>query len=356
MTKNKKVDKYLRHLLYWRPVRTVLHTSRMVVIPGFQGVPLFDVMFFFIKGLMKGVLNQRAAAASFHFVLAIFPLMLFFFTLLPYLDTDYYAKQLFVFLKDSLPASIYPTIEHTLADILHRKHNGLMSIGFLSSIYVASNGINAILVSFNQTHHAIEKRKWLKRRLISIVMVFIIAVAVIVSFTLVGGFRTFMRYLETEGILDTATKMFFLKTAKWILLISVVYFSFAALYYFTPANRKSYNFFSAGASLATVLFILTTQGFNYYVIHFSRYNALYGSIGALIVFLLWTYINAFILLIGFELNASISEASSERKVYEGANAEERPLKINRTARTNSLARRWKRWKTRYMQRKSKDIG
>ena len=142
--------KYLRKLIYWRPVREVLHTSRLLVIPGFQGIPLFDVAVFFIKGLMKGVLNQRAAATSFHFILALFPLLLFFFTLLPYFDTTYYAAQLFDFLKDFVPETIYPTIETTMQDILQRKHNGLLSVGFISSIYVASSGINAILISTTQ--------------------------------------------------------------------------------------------------------------------------------------------------------------------------------------------------------------
>ena len=314
--------KYLRKLIYWRPVREVLHTSRMLVIPGFQGVPLFDVTVFFIKGLMKGVLNQRAAAVSFHFVLAIFPLVLFFFTLLPYFDTAYYAEQLFSLLKETLPENVYPAIEKTLIDILHRKHNGLLSVGFISSVYVASSGINAMLVSFNQSHHSIEKRKWLKRRLLSILMVVIIAIVVLISFTLIGGF--------------------ILKSLKWFLLISIVYLMFAALYYWTPANRKNYTFFSAGASLATLLFILTTQGFNFYILHFSRYNALYGSIGVLIIFLLWTYLNSFILLIGFELNASIAEARTEKFASDG----DRMLQLNRTSRTASPLKRWQRWQRR----------
>lgn len=334
--------KYLRKLIYWRPVRKILHTSRMLVIPGFQGVPLFDVTVFFIKGLMKGVLNQRAAAVSFHFVLAIFPLVLFFFTLLPYFDTAYYAGQLFSLLKDTLPENVYPAIEKTLIDILQRKHNGLLSVGFISSIYVASSGINAMLVSFNQSHHSIEKRKWLKRRLLSILMVLIIAIVVLISFTLIGGFRIFVRHLEQEGILDTTAKLIILKSLKWFLLISIVYLMFAALYYCTPANRKNYTFFSAGASLATVLFILTTQGFNFYILHFSRYNALYGSIGVLIIFLLWTYINSFILLIGFELNASIAEARTEKFASEG----ELMLKLNRTSRTASPLKRWQHWQRR----------
>ncbi len=347
MTQRAK-NRYLRKLIYWRPVRNIMHTSRLLVLPGFQGVPLFDVVVFFIKGLTKGALNQRAAATSFHFVLAIFPLILFIFTLLPYFDVSYYSAQLFSLLREYLPESIYPPIEATLSEILHRKHNGLLSLGFISSIYVASNGINAILVSFNQSHHSIEKRKWLKRRIVSIIVIIAIGIVLLVSFALIGGFKSFASYLQTEGILDTTTQYYLLKAAKWVLLIGVVYLFFATLYFYTPAERSHYRYFSAGATLGTVLFILTTQGFKFYIVHFSHYNALYGSIGALIVFLLWTYLNSFILLIGFELNASIAGAASKKI----SPSSDETVSLNRTSTTGSLLKRWQKWQARRRERKS----
>ncbi len=341
--------KFLRKLIYWRPVRNILHTSRMVVVPGFQGIPLFDVAVFFAKGLIRGVLNQRAAATSFHFILALFPLILFLFTLLPYFDTTYYAMQLFDFLKEMVPSSIYPTIESTLNEILSRKHTGLLSVGFVTSIFVASNGINAILISFNQTHHTIEKRKWLKRRLMSILIVILIPVVLVISFTLTGGFKLLVNYLVQEGILYSEISILMLKIAKWIVLIGIVYLAFASLYYYAPASRTHYTFFSAGATLATILFLLTTQGFNFYIIHFSHYNALYGSIGAFIVVLLWIYLNSYILLIGFELNASIAQAHTQKRTEQ---SEDLPT-LNRTSRTSSPIRRIQRWRKRRQLLKSK---
>ncbi|MBO5963669.1 MAG: YihY/virulence factor BrkB family protein [Bacteroidales bacterium] len=334
--------KFLRKFIYWRPVRNILHASRMVVVPGFQGIPLFDVAVFFVKGLIRGVLNQRAAATSFHFILALFPLILFLFTLLPYFDTTYYAMQLFDFLKEMVPSSIYPTIKSTLNEILSRKHTGLLSVGFVTSIFVASNGINAILISFNQTHHTIEKRRWLKRRLMSILIVVLIPIVLIISFTLTGGFKLLVNYLVQEGFLYSEISILMLKIAKWIVLIGIVYLAFASLYYYTPASRTHYTFFSAGATLATFLFLLTTQGFNFYIIHFSQYNALYGSIGALIIVLLWIYLNSYILLIGFELNASIAEAH----ILKAKESNDDLPKLNRTSRTLSPIKRWKKWKRR----------
>ncbi len=341
--------KYLRKLIYWRPVRKTLYVSRKLVLPGFQGVPLFDVVVFFIKGLTKGALNQRAASSAFHFVLAIFPLMLFIFTLLPYFDTTYYSAQLFALLQEFLPENIYPAIEATLSDILYRKHNGLLSIGFISSVYVASSGVNAMIISFNQSLHDVGKRKWFKRRMLSLVFVLGIGIMLIVSFSLIGGFKTFARYLQDEGILDSMAQLYLLRAAKWVSLIAVVYLFFASLYYISPADRTCYKFFSAGATLGTVLFILATQGFKFYVVNFSRYNALYGSIGALIVVLLWTYLVSFIMLIGFELNASIAEAANLKVKDRGSDA----LTLNRTSRTLSPLRRWRAWK---LKRKKRSLG
>lgn len=335
----KKPNKFLRKLIYWRPVRNTLHYSRLIVLPGFQGVPLFDVTAFFISGLTKGSLSQRAASLSFHFFLALFPLMLFFFTLIPYVPVDNIYEQIILLIDEFVPQTSQGAIEKTLEGIFKQKHQGLMSLGFLTSIYVASNGINAMMNSFSQTKHNIVKRHWLKQRLISIGFVFGIGLGVIISFLLIMGSKFIINYLAS----DTFMLWYLLKASKWILLISIVYFMFVMIYYYTPADKKNFKFFSAGATLATVLFILTTFGFNYYIEHFSRYNALYGSIGALIIFLIWVYLNSNILLIGFELNASIAHAITnghKRKSYEEEG--EDALYISRTASNHSSYRTWKK--------------
>lgn len=334
-----KTDKLLRKLLYWRPVRNTLHYSRLIVLPGFQGVPLFDVTVFFINGLTKGSINQRAASLSFHFFLSLFPLLIFFFTLIPYIPIDNIYEQIYILINEFVPASSQGAIGKTIDGIFKQKHQGLMSIGFISSVYVASNGINAMIDSFSQTKHNIEKRSWIKQRLRSILFVFGIATGVLISFLLIMGSKFIINYLAS----NTELLWFLLKISKWILLISTVYFMFVMLYYYTPTNRENFKFFSAGASLATLLFILTTFGFNFYIEHFSRYNALYGSIGALIIFLLWIYLNSHILLIGFELNASIAHAITDGHRVKRLDEEgEEKLHISRTASNRSSYKRWRK--------------
>lgn len=341
---SKKSDKYIRKFLYKRYVRNTIHVSRLIVLPGFQGVPIFDVLSFFINGLVKGSINQRAAALAYHFVLATFPLLLFFFTLIPYIPIDSLYVQVIELIELLIPDAIAGKAVETINEIFLKKHQGLMSIGFIASLYVASNGINAMIKSFNRTTHVSKKRKWYKNRLISIGLVFAIGLVILLSFVLIIGSKTFFNFLLRNGLIQEGFMVVLLQAAKWILLIALVYIMFVIIYYYTPTDKSNFKFFSAGATLATILFLLSVSGFNFYITHFSRYNALYGSIGALIIFFLWFYLISFILILGFELNASIAHAIVEGRkrddVEEGS--EEEPLHISRTGGNKSSYRRWKK--------------
>ncbi|MDR1005960.1 MAG: YihY/virulence factor BrkB family protein [Bacteroidales bacterium] len=325
--KYKTPKRAIQRLIYYRPVRFLIYYSKHFTLPGLQKVPIFSVGKFFVASMRNGALNQRAAATSFHFILALFPLVLTLFTLLPYIPIAHLYQQLYEMLKEVLPTSVYGEVKGILDDIVKRKHNGLMSIGFLSSIYVASSGINAILISFNYSKliKRNERRKWLKRRMLSVILILLIGLVSIFAFSIIVGFKSFTSYLIRHGILNYGMQLFFLKTLKWVLLIALVYFVFASIYYIAPIRKKGYRFFSIGATIATCLLILTTLGFNFYINNFAHYNVLYGSIGALIVLMLWIYLNNFILLAGFELNASVSEAHADRADF------------IRTKQTNRLA-------------------
>lgn len=341
----KKRAKYIRRFLYWRPVRNTMHLSRLIVLPGFQGVPIFDVLYFFFNGLIKGFINQRAAALAYHFVLAMFPLLLFFFTLLPYIPIDSLYIQIIELIKTIVPNAISEKVIGTINGIFLQKHQGLMSIGFLTSLYVASSGINAMINSFNSTTHGFKKKKWLKNRIVSIGLVFAIGLVVLLSFALIIGSKTFFNFLLVNGLIEEGFMLMLLQIAKWILLIALVYIMFVVIYYYTPNDKSNFKFFSAGATLATILFLLSISGFNFYITHFSRYNALYGSIGALIIFFLWFYLVSYILIIGFELNASIAHAINEgykKDIHKDLDESETPMHISRTAGNKSSYRRWSR--------------
>lgn len=306
-----KWQQLLRKILFWRPVREVLHCSHLLVVPGFQKVPIFDVIVFFIKGLTKGSLNQRSAAISFHFFLSLFPLILFLVSLLPFLHLDFLTEKMLAVVQEFAPNSVGDYISNTITDLMHHKHKGLMTIGFFSSIFVSSSGVNALLLSLNSSQHTNKKRSAWKRRLISVGLTIGIAVGIIISMLLIIFAKRLILYLFANDIIKNLLQFYILRVVKWIMIVLIIYLVFAMIYYVAPVDKRGYRFFSAGASLGTVSFILSSQGFNWYIIHFSRYNALYGSIGAMIIFLLWIYLNAYITLIGYELNASIADAYTQ---------------------------------------------
>jgi membrane protein len=281
---------------------------RRIVLPGFDGLPLFSVLQFFVKGLFEGRLTTRASAISFDFFLALFPSILFFFTIIPFIPIDDFQAELLETMRDIIPATLWTHVSTTLEDIIIRPRSDLLSLGFILALYFSTNGVNSIIEGFNTTYHDMESRTWIRQRIVALFLVFVISILIIVAITLqvVGSYV--MRFLVDEGILTNGFTIVIIQVVRWILIIATFLFSISFLYYFAPAKKREFRFISAGSTLATLLMILTTYGFNFYIENFGRYNALYGSIGTLLVFLLWVYFNSNIVLIGFELNASIVTA------------------------------------------------
>lgn len=295
-----------------KPVKTLLDLSKRIYPPGFQGLSLYDVASFFIKGIQKGSLSSRASSISFQFFLAIFPAILFFFTLIPYIPVHDFQDQLMAMLKDLIPEHAYYTIESTIRDIIVRPRKGLLSIGFLMALYFSTNGIRSIVEAFNMTIHMEETRKGFKQRLISIFLVLLLVLLTILAIALITSGTLVLDFLEEKHILVGETYYYLLQLGKWVVIIALLYFAISSLYYFAPAKKSRSRFFSAGSTLTTGLTLATSIGFDFYVSNFSKYNALYGSIGTLIILLLWIYFNSMILLVGFELNASIFMASKTK--------------------------------------------
>ncbi len=284
---------------------------RKVVLPGFDGLPLFTVLMFFFKGLFQGKLTLRASAVSFNFFLALFPTILFFFTIIPFVPIQGFQPTLLNALQEVIPATLWWHVSSTLTEIITRPRSDLLSLGFILALYFSTNGIDSIIEGFNSTIHSIETRTWFRQRLVSVFLLVVISVLIIIliSLSIIGGY--IIRWLMDEGILTDYFTILMIQILRWILIISLFLFTNSFLYYFAPARRREFRFISAGSTLATLLLILTTYGFNFYIDNFNRYNALYGSIGTLLVFMLWIYFNSIIVLIGFELNVSIRMAKGE---------------------------------------------
>ncbi len=297
--------RYLRNTIAY-----FIRVFRRITLPGLDGQPLLSVLQFFVKGLFEGRLTTRASSISFDFFLALFPTILVFFTIIPFVPVKDFQPTLLQLMQDMMPKTLWPYVSSTLEEIIIRPRSDLLSLGFVLALYFSTNGVNSIMEGFNSTYHIIEQRSWFRQRLVSFFLVIVISSMVIVAITLliVGG--QVMDFLVSENILTDGLTIVAIQLSRWLLTIALFLFSISLLYYFAPAKKREFRFISAGSTLATFLMILSTWAFNFYIVNFSQYNALYGSIGTLLIFLLYVNFNSIIILIGFELNASISSAKS----------------------------------------------
>ena len=300
------------NILQFKPVLYFLQLSKKLTIPGFDGLPLYDVARFFFQGISKGSLASRASSIAFSFFLAIFPMIIVFFTLIPFIPISNFQNLVLNFINNIIPDQAEIFIQSTLVDIIQRPRGKLLSLTFILAIIFATNGFHSIIEAFNNTYHTIETRSWIKQKLISSLLFLIISFILIISILLLTTSTLFLDFLVEKKILTSIITVYLLILGKWIILIGMFFFTISFIYYLGPAKSSKFRFISAGSSLATFLTLITTLGFNFYVSNFSSYNALYGSIGTLLIVLIWIYFNAIILLIGFELNASIHIARRDK--------------------------------------------
>lgn len=291
--------------------------ARLIKLPFFDGEPLYDVAVFFWKSMVDGAISTRASAIAFNFILAIFPAIIFVFTLIPYIPIDNFQQQLLILLQSIMPQNAFAAIQGTIEDIITQPRGGLLSFGFLAAFIFATNGIVSVIAAFNGTIHAIETRSWINQRLVALILAVILTLLMTISIALITVSQTILNYMVENGYLQINT-YYLILGGKWFVICALIFFAYAFLFYLAPARKTKFRFISAGGTLATILTIITTILFSYYINNFGKYNTLYGSIGTLVVVMLSFYFNAFILLIGFELNVSIwhSRQNNSDTVFE----------------------------------------
>jgi len=282
--------------------------AKLIKLPFFDGLPLYDVALFFWKGIVDGAISTRASAIAFNFILAIFPAIIFVFTLIPYIPITHFQQQLLTLLQSILPQNAFLAIEGTIENIVTQPRGGLLSFGFLAAFFFSTNGIVSVITAFNGTIHAIETRSWINQRFVALVLAVILTSLTTFSVALITLSQTLTKFLVKNGYLHSNLTYDLLLGGKWLIICALFFFSYAFLFYLAPARKTKFRFISAGGTLATILTIITSIGFSYYINHFGQYNTLYGSIGTLVVVMLSFYFNSLILLIGFELNVSIWRA------------------------------------------------
>ncbi len=289
--------------------------SKTLTLPGFDGVPIYEVGVFFIQEIKRNSLPTRSKAIAFSFFLALFPALIFIFTLIPFLNIDYLSSEnVEALLKTILPSGeFYNFIFGTLNDLLQKRRGDLLTGSFLLSGYLTSQGVIAMMSSFDKTYEHYKKRTALQTRFVAFKITVLLVLMFLFSIVLIVAGQDLFRWIFNFMDIDNYFTRFLINFLRYLIIVLMFFFSISLIYYYGPSTKKKYRFISIGATVATLLSILASLGFSYYVNHLNQYNTIFGSIGTIMLLMLWFNVNAFVLLIGYELNASIYYSKNRKQ-------------------------------------------
>ena len=268
-------------------------------LPGFKGISLLSLIVFLKEVFSKGNFAIRSAAVSFHFFVAIFPTLIFLVSLLPYLPIEGLQANLFLQMKLVLPEMIYSIFESTVRELFSRRYSVLLSLGFILSIFYASRGINTLLIAFNQSFQIELERHPIKQRLISLGVFFIMMFLFLAALSLSIFGKALFIYLDLNANEQAITLLFNL--LNFLIILIMVMLGISILYHYGHPSVKKFQFINPGTSFSTVVILLATWALSIYFSNFNIYNKIYGSIGSLLIALIWINIVSYVLIVGFEL-------------------------------------------------------
>lgn len=294
----------LEHKLERIPViKYLVRIGKSIKLPYSEGLTLYHLVELYITGIVNGDVSYRAGSIAFSFFMSLFPFLLFLLNLIPYIPIEGFKEDFLLFVADNVPPNTYDAIEKILKDIMNTSYSSLLSIGILLAILLMSNGMNALLSGFQSSMHITIKRTFFRQYAvaigISLIFVFLLIITVVAILTL----EVLIHMLKDQGFLTD--DIYLLEIGRYVFLVLMILTGTSILFKFAAKETRQAAFFSYGSVLTTVLFVVTSYLFGIYVVRFSKYNELYGSIGTLLVLMLYIWINCFILLLGFELNALI---------------------------------------------------
>ncbi|MBT8377292.1 MAG: YihY/virulence factor BrkB family protein [Bacteroidia bacterium] len=292
-------------------INLVVRFLKEIKLPGFEGLSIYDLVELYVIGIVRGALTTRASAIAFSFFTAIFPFLLFVIILIPYIPIANFQTEFLDFLNSFLPPQTSEFfIDNIFKDISSNKSGGLLSTIFVLSILLMANGVSAVFSGFETSYHEQLVRGVFKQYLFALGVALILAVLVLVTVAFFGYFQIYIiqplyESLSGQQLSETDSGLGWIIFGKYLFFVIMVYLATATLYYFGTKEGRNTRFFSIGALLTTLLIMLTSYLFAIYIENFSKYNELYGSIGALLILLFYLWLNANILLLGYELNASL---------------------------------------------------
>ncbi|RLD80920.1 MAG: ribonuclease BN [Bacteroidetes bacterium] len=290
---------------------SIIRASEKIKLPRMEGMNLYDFLEMYINGVFKGALTTRASSIAFSFFLALFPFTLFVLTLIPYIPIDNFQDNFTNFILQSMPSEeAAQAINSVINDIAKNKYGELLSFGLLLSMILMTNGVNAIFSGFEYTYHQIETRTVVRQYLVSLIVSLLLVVLLLFTVSIIVFLGLVINNLNEKGIVTNAVG--WVRSAQYLIMIIMVFTSVSILFYFGTKEGKKTSFFSMGTIFTTIFFIVDFIIFGIYLSRFGQYNKLYGSIGTVMVIMLFIWLNSIILLLGFELNTSITRLHKKR--------------------------------------------
>ncbi len=300
MLKKVKTTKLYKIILYFLQTTHLQNTTATV----------YHVLKILIHKIIQFDIDVRAAAVAYNFTLAVFPTLIFLFSLIPYIPVDNLDERIINLLSEVMPAGIFHEAKGTIVEIVSKPRGGVLSLGFLFALYASTSGTMALMRAFNLTYTAQEKRGFIQARLIAVMMNFLLTLVLIVSIVVLIVGRLLVDALFEGGIINPDFTFYILQVLTYLVIFSLFFVVISIVYYWGPAIHKKWRFVNVGSITASILTIVITNGFSYYLSNFASYNRLYGTIGTFIALMVWLYLIALVLILGFEINASIDHAAS----------------------------------------------
>jgi membrane protein len=301
--------KLQRIILESPPIKPIIERSKRILLPGFERIPLYDVVTFFLKQTQQIGLNERAASISFNFLMAVPPLLIFLFTLLSYIPgSKSLYTEILVLLDTVIPDdTTYEMIKRVMDDFFSGG-TGTLSFGLLLAIYFSSNATLTIMRTFRKSmlHIETEDRNFIQVRLSAIRLTFIIILLLISTILIMLTQTVVLKWvIEQLNIKDQWVDILF-NIGHFIVTFFLIFLAIGLIYKYAPHVQKKWKIRSPGAILATVLIMAFTYLFSYWVNNIASYNKVYGSLGSILILMFLVFVNSLVLLIGFELNVSIN--------------------------------------------------
>jgi membrane protein len=303
---SKSIEKIIKNLPVIKQTIALLNGIKL---PWLQGISLYDLLGFYISGIIEGALAYRAAAIAWSFFMALFPFALFILNLIPYIPIEGFQNDFLEFVASAVPPNTYGAIETIINDILHNSYQGLLSSGFILSIFLMTNGVNAVMSGFETSQHIVVKRKYVRQYFVALGISLLLSFILIVTVAAIIIFEVFIQKTIIQDVLSSriSDKISLIEFGRYVFVLAMIVFAIAFLFKFGIKQTRKRAFITIGTVFTTVLIIVSSYFFGIWVVKFSKYNELYGSIGTLLIVMFYLWINCMILLLGFELDASIAK-------------------------------------------------